>query len=93
MSLYATLLSPSSSVTHTFSSSTQGASQRRGYIHVVQTSGYNTGKATGATVQINGGLKLAEGDGAFAIAGKGETIEVTNVGNKVAEVLLFDVEE
>jgi len=59
---------------------------------VVQRSGYNTGKATGATVQINGGLKLAEGDGAFAIAGDGEKIEVINIGNEVAEVLLFDVE-
>lgn len=43
-------------------------------------------------MQLNGGLKLAEGDGAFALGGQGEKIEVTNVGNQVAEVLLFDVE-
>lgn len=89
VSLYATLLSPDASVTHTFSSPQLG--KRRGYIHVIQTSGYNTGKATGATARINGGLTLAEGDGAFVLAGEGEKIEVKNVGNVVAEVLLFDV--
>ncbi|KAF8527289.1 pirin domain-containing protein [Gautieria morchelliformis] len=91
VSLYATLLSPSSTITHTFSSPSEGNAQRRGYVHVVQTSGYNTGKAAGATVQLNGGLMLAEGDGAFALAGEGEKIEVKNVGDRVAEVLLFDV--
>ena len=92
MTLYATLLSPSSSLTHTFPAPGQDSVKRRAYIHVIQTSGYNPGKATGATVQLNGGLELAEGDGAFATAAEGDKIEVKNVGHEVAEVLLFDVE-
>jgi len=91
LSLYASLISPSTSLSHTFSAPGQG-SKRRAYVHVVQTSGYNTGKASGATVQVNGGLQLSEGDGVFAIAGEGEKIEVKNIGDKVAEVLLFDLE-
>jgi len=92
VTLYATLLSPSNSLTHKFPTPGDGFKKRRAYVHVIQTSGYNTGKATGATVQLNGGLQLAEGDGAFAVASEGEKIEVKNVGDKVAEVLLFDVE-
>jgi len=91
LSLYASLISPSTTLSHTVSAPGQSP-KRRAYIHVIQTSGYNTGKATGATVQVNGGLELAEGDGVFAIAGEGEKIEIKNVGDKVAEVLLFDLE-
>ena len=92
MTLYATLLSLSSSLTHIFPAPGRESNKRRAYVHVIQTSGYNPGKATGATVQLNGGLQLAEGDGAFAIAPEGERIEVRNVGQEVAEVLLFDIE-
>ncbi|KAF8586446.1 pirin domain-containing protein [Ramaria rubella] len=92
VTLYATLLSPSASVTHTFSSPGEGAKKRRGYVHVIQTSGYNTGKSSGASVQLNGGLQLAEGDGTFAVVAEGDKIEVKNVGDRVAEVLLFDLE-
>ena len=61
-------------------------------MHVIQTSGYNTGEATGTKVRLNGGLELGEGDGAFAMAKGGETLEVENIGDGKAEVLVFDLE-
>jgi len=79
-------------VSHTFGAAGQNTGKRRGYIHIIQTSGYNTKKATGATIQINGGLKLSEGDGSFIVAPEGETLEIANVGGKNAEVLLFDLD-
>ncbi|KAG5653314.1 hypothetical protein H0H81_001185 [Sphagnurus paluster] len=71
---------------------------RKGYVHVVQTSGFNMGKATGATVRIGGTktseeLELKEGDGAYITLGNGgATFVLENVGDKTAEVLLFDLE-
>ncbi|KAG6811077.1 hypothetical protein H0H92_009105 [Tricholoma furcatifolium] len=72
---------------------------KKGYVHVVQTSGYNTGKATGATVRVGGArsseeLELKEGDGAYIDLGKGgaATFVLENIGDKTAEVLLFDLE-
>lgn len=90
--LYATLLSPSKAVSHLFGAPVQGETLRRGYLHVVQTSGYNTGKATGATVQVNGGLILSEGDGAFIEAPQDGKVEIANIGDRVAEVLFFDLD-
>lgn len=48
---------------------------------------------TRATVRINGvgGLELSEGDGAFAVGGAGEMLEIDNVGEVDAEFLVFDV--
>jgi len=91
VTLYATLLSPSKTVTHIFPTPVS-SEPRKSYIHVVQTSGYNTGEAKGARVRLNGGLELAEGDGAFAWGREGDKLEVENVGDKVAEVLVFDIE-
>ncbi|KAK7687750.1 hypothetical protein QCA50_008968 [Cerrena zonata] len=89
LTLYASLLSPSKSVSHALA-------QSKGYIHVVQTSGYNPGKATGAKVNIISSdgttLELSEGDGAYVTASAGTELQVNNVGDKVAEVLLFDLE-
>ena len=85
LSLYASLLSPSASVSHVLKRS-------KAYIHVVQTSGYNTGKAAGASVRIPASEVLREGDGAYIIAGAGSKIFLENVGEGVAEVLLFDLE-
>ena len=92
VTLFSTLLTPTATVSHTFGAPGQGATKRRGYLHVIQTSGFNTGKATGATVQVNGGLKLSEGDGAYIVASEGEKLEIKNVGDKVAEFLLFDLD-
>ncbi|GJJ11398.1 hypothetical protein Clacol_005631 [Clathrus columnatus] len=92
VTLYASLLSPSVSVNHKFGPPGQG-NRRRGYLHVIQTSGYNTGKSTGATVQINGGeVILSEGDGLYIIAAEGDQVDIKNVGDKTAELLLFDLD-
>jgi hypothetical protein len=65
-------------------------------MHVVQTSGYNTGPGTGATVKVKGEggveAELREGDGTYIFGESGNDIQVENVGGKVAEVLLFDLE-
>jgi hypothetical protein len=51
VTLSAALISPSSTIPHTFAT-TKGII--KGYIHVIQTSGYNPGKSEGATVRIKG---------------------------------------
>lgn len=70
------------------------------YIHVVQTSGYNTKAAGGNTVRVsskdNGsegeGVVLREGDGVFVSGKVGVEVRVENVGEGVAEVLLFEMD-
>jgi len=74
----------------------KGLEGRKGYVHLVQTSGYNPGKANGATVKVAGGEQeavLKEGDGVYITVGEGESAELTveNVGSQTAEVLLFDL--
>jgi len=90
LSLYSTILSPSASLPHTFATGTT-----KGYIHVIQTSGYNQQAASGGAVRVSGadGVEqvLREGDGAY-ISGEGQEIKVENVGDVTAEVLLFDLE-
>ena len=69
--------------------------QRKAYVHVVQTSGYNPDAANGASVRVAGGgaeLVLREGDGAYILGTAGEQLSVENVGDSIAEVLLFDIE-
>ncbi|KII87162.1 hypothetical protein PLICRDRAFT_113083 [Plicaturopsis crispa FD-325 SS-3] len=87
LTLLATLLSPSATLPYKFTGT-------KGYVHVVQTSGYNTGKAQGARVRIGDGkgveAELSEGDGAYLYGG--DEIKVENIGEKRAEVLLFDLE-
>jgi hypothetical protein len=94
LTLYSTLLSPGTSLPYTFSSRTG-----QGYIHVIQTSGYNTGAAQGSAVKVSasGGdgtieQLFREGDGAYISGTTGKEIKVENVGDSVAEVLLFDLE-
>ncbi|KAJ7656416.1 RmlC-like cupin domain-containing protein [Mycena polygramma] len=92
LTLYATLLSEGKSLKQTIKGS-------KGYIHVVQTTGYNTTAAIGATVQVVGGpgvedlieVELREGDGAYLYFDDGGELTVENVGQKTAEVLLFDL--
>lgn len=90
--LYATILSPGSSVSHSLRGASNGTADSKGYLHVIQTSGYNKGKANGAVIKVNENLQLSEGDGAFAQGAKGETITIENIGDVPAEVLLFDLE-
>jgi hypothetical protein len=92
VTLYATLLSPSATVKHTFGAPAAGENKRYGYLHVIQTSDYNTGKAIGVTIQVNGKLKLAEGDATYIEASEGDIVEITNVANKTGELLFFDLD-
>ena len=100
VTLYATLLSPANTLSHVLPDTqfTPGArgEERKVYVHVVQTSGYNTNAASGAHVRVSGAedgpLDLREGDGAYIMAAPGEELVVENVGDRIAEVLLFDME-
>ncbi|GLB43309.1 putative pirin family protein [Lyophyllum shimeji] len=91
LTLYATLAEKGQKVE-------QPLKGKKGYVHVVQTSGYNPGKATGAAVRIGATgspaeLELEEGDGAYIAMGNGgSTFVLENIGDKTAEVLLFDLE-
>ncbi|KAF7983705.1 hypothetical protein HWV62_19637 [Athelia sp. TMB] len=91
LTLYSTLLSLGKSLSHQFST---GAT--KGYIHVIQTSGYNVGTAKGATIRVSGGggveAELREGDGAYITLKNKKDLQVENVGVDVAEVLLFELE-
>jgi quercetin 2,3-dioxygenase len=93
--LYATLLSPGNALPSAFRKSVApGASKK--YIHVVQTSGYNPNKATGAKIRVSDDegvtQELSEGDGAYIMGEAGKSLKVENIGDRVAEVLLFDVD-
>jgi len=103
VSLRATLLLPSSTLTHTLPAPTAPGSKQPktkslAYVHVVQTSGYNHGEGKGAAVKVTGeneAFTLREGDGLYVTAVSGEELKFENVseGGQVAEVLLFDVED
>jgi quercetin 2,3-dioxygenase len=68
----------------------------KAYVHVPQISGYISGKATGATVRLIGAdsadTVLREGDGAYIIGSPGANLSFENVGDRRAEVLVFDVD-
>ncbi|PFH53215.1 hypothetical protein AMATHDRAFT_45502 [Amanita thiersii Skay4041] len=68
---------------------------RKGYIHLIMTSGYNTGKAQGATVKLKSEseeIMLREGDGAYLqIPINASELVVENVGDRKAELLVFDM--
>jgi hypothetical protein len=89
LTLYATLLSSGKKLE-------QPLGGRKGYIHVVQTSGYNPGEGQGNTVKITGpddSLELREGDGAYIFVGQqNNVLQVENIGSQRAEILLFDLE-
>lgn len=91
ITLYSTLLSPSTSLAHRFS-----AGSSKGYIHIIQTSGYNSGAPKDTTVKVSGGggveVELKEGDGTYIMLKSKKDLQVENVGGEVAEVLLFELE-
>lgn len=96
LTLYASLISPTTTLSHTLHAASTSPN-RKAYVHVVQTSGYNAGKASGARVKISGpsgdALELQEGDGAYVMADAEVTLDVQNIGDRTAEVLLFDIVE
>ncbi|KAJ7173398.1 RmlC-like cupin domain-containing protein [Mycena filopes] len=89
LTMYATLLTEGSSVSREM----VGV---KGYVQVIQTSGFNDKAATGATVKIIGAsgveAHLKEGDGAYLHFTDGGKLKVENIGDRTAEVLLFDLE-
>lgn len=93
LDLFATILSPGKSLSHAFKS---GSAARKGYVHVIQTSGYNPKEASGARVRVlgaeGGPVGLREGDGAYIMATPGEEVTVENAGETAAEVVFFDME-
>ncbi|KAJ4493574.1 RmlC-like cupin domain-containing protein [Lentinula edodes] len=84
LTMYATLLNPGKRVS-------QGMKGLKGYVHVVMRSGYNEGPADGATIRVSG-QTLREGDGAYLQVPSDSDVVVENVGDRVAEVILFDIE-
>ena len=70
---------------------------RKGYVHIVMMSGHNVGPAQGATVRFSSGKKvvtLREGDGAYLdIPPNASVLVVENVGDRKAELLVFDITE
>ncbi|KIK58645.1 hypothetical protein GYMLUDRAFT_45237 [Collybiopsis luxurians FD-317 M1] len=84
LTMYATLLSPGKSLN-------QAIKGPKGYIHVVMRSGYNEGPAHGATISVAGHI-LKEGDGGYLQIPSGTDLVVENRGDRVAEVILFDLE-
>ncbi|KAH8104541.1 pirin domain-containing protein [Cristinia sonorae] len=95
LTAFAILLSPGKSISHTFPTPYHGTTSK-GYIHLVQKSGYNPGKANGGQVNLAGNnnsvTKLWEGDGAYITAHAGAELTVTNTGDTTVEIILFDVE-
>ena len=91
--MYASLIHPGVSLVHTPAGNSR---TKKGYIHVIQRSGYNTGPAKGATLKIGSQVdgpkvELREGDGAYLAYEPGAELRVENGGEGVAEVLLFDL--
>ncbi|KZO93566.1 Pirin-domain-containing protein [Calocera viscosa TUFC12733] len=94
VTMYASLLSPGKTLSHAVPGAAD-EQQRKAYVHLIQTSGYNEGAAKGNEVRLTGAgqeVSLREGDGAYVLAGGGEQLGVENVGEGRAEVVLFDVD-
>lgn len=93
LTVFASLVSPSTTLTHTLPADGSEL-PRKVYVHVAQKSGYNTGKADGAAVKLSSKdgnvVEVREGDGVYIMGDAGATFTVQNVGDRVAEVLLFD---
>ncbi|KAH8917057.1 RmlC-like cupin [Atractiella rhizophila] len=97
LKMHASILTPSSSVEHTFSEQPF----KKAYVHLIQTSGYRSPRRPvpeGATkLAIKNGdneLVLEEGDGAFIDAvAVGEKLEFKNVGESNAEFVFFELED
>lgn len=94
--MYASLIHPGVSLVHVPAGNGQ-TGKKKGYIHVIQRSGYNPGPARGATLRIGSQagepqVELREGDGAYLAYEPGAELRLENDGQGIAEVLLFDLE-
>ena len=96
--MYASILSPGATVSHTFS-----PTSTKGYFHLAMTSGYRgpTIPAAekfedgGARVRVQNALAFEEGDGSFINLRKegDRQFTVENTGTKDAEFVLFEMED
>lgn len=92
--MYASLINPGVSLVHV---PVGNSGTKKGYIHVIQKSGYNPGPAKGVTLRIGAQadgpqVELREGDGAYLSYEPGAELRLENDGQGIAEVLLFDLE-
>lgn len=92
LTMYATILEPGKTVSGVL----QG---RKGYIHLIQTSGYNVGEAKGASLKAvltkdaeEQQVEFKEGDGAYLNIAPGTSISLSNPGSTNAEFIVFDLE-
>lgn len=106
LNFFASLLSPGTTLNHNLvernrpSQSTANPEGKLVYVQLVQTSGYNPRAAPtdGAVAQVKislGGQEatLSEGDGVFIRGAKvGDELVTENVGKKVGEVVLFEMD-
>lgn len=93
--MFASLIYPGVSLVHAPLGNSQ--TKKKGYIHVIQKSGYNPGPARGVTLRIGSQadgpqVELQEGDGAYLAYEPGAELRLENDGQGIAEVLLFDLE-
>lgn len=88
LSMDASILSPGKTVEHELVAD----GNRKLYAHVVMTD--RTQPSEGANIKI-GDVVLGEGDGAFidGASGKGNRVQIENVGTKPAEFVFFDMGE
>ena len=106
LGMWASLLPTHQEVTHRISSAfnpalSTGTHVKKVYIHLVQSSGYNTKAsythADAAKVEVTDGaggvVVLGEGDGVFVDGGKeGDVVNVKSVGGREAEFVLFEMD-
>jgi quercetin 2,3-dioxygenase len=93
--MYASILEPSRSVSHTFSSGV-----KKGYVHLIQTSGYVAPrryvKGDGSRLKVKSGdveVEVMEGDGVYIDGvGTGSGLELESVGGRNAEFVFFELE-
>lgn len=87
LTLYSTLLASGKTAE-------QSLARSKGYIHVIQTKGYNVEASRGNKVKVNGVVELDEGDGVFITntGDAGQAVRVENIGSNEAEILLFDLD-
>jgi hypothetical protein len=89
--MFASLIHPGVSLVH------GNGRAKKGYIHVIQKSGYNPGPGNGVTLRIGSQadgpqVELREGDGAYLTYEPGAELRLENDSQGIAEVLLFDLE-
>jgi quercetin 2,3-dioxygenase len=92
VTLWVTVLSPNKTVSRAMPSR---EGERKAYLQVAQLSGFNQGRGRGSQVRVEIGkqsVEMKEGDGVFVHAAPKEELRLINLGDSVAEVLLFDVD-